>query len=66
MNLSFPIREFINDDFPALGLPTTANLGTSETVMSSLGSFCTSKSRNSPVPDPLIDDRLNKFSKPNE
>ena len=25
-----------------------------------------SKSKNSPVPDPLIDDRQNKFSKPNE
>ena len=66
MNLSLPIRELINDDLPALGLPTTANLGTSEIIRSSFGSLSDNKSKNSPVPDPLIDDKQNRFSKPRE
>ena len=56
--------EFIKDDLPALGLPITASSGTLDTIRSSLGSFSTSKSKNSPVPDPFIDDKQNKYSKP--
>ena len=51
----------MKDDLPALGLPITASFGTSETIRSSLGSFSTSKSKNSPVPDPFIDDKQNSI-----
>ena len=48
-----PISALINEDFPALGLPTTANRGTSsKTSFSSLNNLTTS-SNNSPVPKPL-------------
>ena len=66
INLSSPIRELINDDLPALGLPTTANFGTSDTARSSLGNCSTNKSKNSPVPDPLIDDKQKRSLKPKE
>ena len=66
MNLSSPIRELIKDDLPALGLPTTANFGTSDTIKSSFGSCSASRSKNSPVPEPLIDDKQKRFLKPKE
>ena len=53
MFLFSPINALIKEDFPAFGLPTTANLGTSSIIsFSSLNSFTTSSS-NSPVPKPL-------------
>ena len=53
--LSSPIRELIKDDFPALGLPTTANLGSSSsTILLLFGNFFTNSSNSSPVPLPFI------------
>ena len=49
-----PIKALMNEDLPALGLPTTANLGRlSSTLPSSLGNFFTNSSNSSPVPLPL-------------
>ena len=52
--LSSPIKALINDDLPAFGLPTTANLGKSFTSSESSEKFSTSASNKSPVPEPLI------------
>ena len=52
--LSSPINALINEDLPAFGLPTTANLGrVSSNNPSSLGNFLINESNNSPVPLPL-------------
>ena len=59
--LSMPIKAFIKDDFPALGLPTTANLGNSScsvSISSGSGIFSTMASNSSPVPLPLIDEMV--------
>ena len=49
-----PINALINEDFPALGLPITANFGrSSERSISSEKSLTTSSSK-SPVPNPLM------------
>ncbi len=50
-----PIKAFMNEDFPAFGRPTTANLGNSLSSGSSLsGNAFTKSSSNSPVPLPFI------------
>ena len=56
MYLSSPISALINEDLPALGRPTTANLGNSSSSSSSStsGKASTSASNKSPVPLPLI------------
>ena len=57
--LSTPINAFMNEDFPALGLPTTANLGSSSiSSSSSSGMFLTISSNKSPVPLPLIEEMV--------
>ena len=67
MFLSCPIIVFINDDFPALGLPTTANEGTSSTwSKSSFSKSLTNSSKRSPVPLPFIAEILKTLSNPNE
>ena len=54
---SFPIKAFIIEDFPTLGLPITANLGASSSASSTLSSKCfINSSNNYPVPLPLIEE----------
>ncbi len=65
--LSSPIKAFIKDDFPALGLPTTANLGNSsfsKSTSSGAGMISANASSNSPVPLPLIDEMVWYSPKP--
>ena len=55
--LSSPNIELINDDFPTLGLPNIEIRGKFSIDSSeSSSNFFTTKSNNSPVPEPLIDD----------
>ena len=63
--LSSPIREFNNEDLPALGLPTIAILGNSVSSVSfsCLGNNVMTLSSNSPVPLPDIEEIQNNFSK---
>ena len=57
----------INEDFPAFGLPTTANPGILfSLVLDSSGRKLTNSSNNSPVPLPLIAAILNDLSKPKQ
>jgi len=56
-NRSSPIKALINDDFPALGRPTTQKRGNGSTYSETSGisgNTSTNLSNNSPVPLPLI------------
>ena len=64
---STPSNALINDDLPALGLPTTAKPGISSfSITDSSGINETKQSNTSPVPDPLIALKLNVLSNPSE
>ena len=65
--LSCPRRALIKEDFPALGLPTTAKPGISSfSIEDSEGINETKQSKSSPVPDPFIALKLKIILKPNE
>ena len=53
MFLFSPINALIKEDFPAFGLPTTANLGRSSEISSFSLNKPTISSSSSPVPKPL-------------
>ena len=64
--LSSPINALIREDFPTFGFPTIANFGTPD-VSSSSGFTSKSSvtlSNISPVPLPLIEERLNTSPNP--
>ena len=64
--LSLPIKAFINEDLPALGLPTTANRGRFSSTSFSSGKCFTNSSNNSPVPLPLTLDIEKNSLNPSE
>ena len=67
MFLFSSIKEFMNDDFPALGLPITANLGKSSFLSPlAIVKDLTSSSNKSPVPLPFMAEILNCLLIPNE
>ena len=66
MFLFSPINAFINEDFPAFGLPTTANLGRSSEISSFSLNKPTISSSSSPVPNPFELATGYMFLNPNE
>jgi hypothetical protein len=68
MHLSFFSKAFTILLFPTLGRPTNASFGVFCfcSMVVSFGSCSTIKSSKSPVPEPLMEDTGNKFSRPRE
>ena len=65
--LSSPSKALINEDFPALGLPTTAKPGISSFWTDELSGIKeTRQSSSSPVPEPFIALKLKTNSNPSE